>query len=78
MKLEDEKLRVLYLTENGLKQQGRMEEEANEIKEAELDEKWKMFMLETAIEKHQLIQQLMEASKLRGGKGKKKKGKKKK
>ena len=55
-----------------------MEEEASEVREAELDAKWKNYMLETEIEKQQLIQQLMEAAKLRGGKGKKKKGKKKK
>jgi len=78
MKAEDEKLRELFLAENAKKEQQRMEEEAGEVRESELDEKWKKYMLETEIEKQQLIQQLMEAAKLRGGKGKKKKGKKKK
>ena len=56
-----------------------MEEEAREIREAELNEKWKKFMLETEIEKQQIIQQLTEAAVLRGTKkkGKKKGGKKK-
>ena len=78
MRGEDEALREMYLAANAKKEQGRMEEEASEVREAELDEKWKKYMLETEIEKQQLIQQLMEAAKLRGGKGKKKKGKKKK
>jgi len=78
MKYEDEKLRELFLGDNAKKEQDRMEEEAGEVRESELDEKWKKYMLETEIEKQQLIQQLMEAAKLRGGKGKKKKkGKKK-
>jgi len=55
-----------------------MEDEARELRESELNEKWKKFMLETEIEKQQIIQQLTEAAVLRGTKGKKKKGKKKK
>jgi hypothetical protein len=55
MRTEDEKLRQKYLAENALKEQGRMEEEASEVREAELGEKWKKFMLENAIEKQQLI-----------------------
>ena len=54
-----------------------MEEEARDIKEAELNEKWKKFLLEQEIEKQQIIQQLTEAAVLRGTKKKgKKKGKK--
>ena len=56
-----------------------MEEEAGEIREMELNEKWKKFMLETELEKQQIIAQLMEASLLRNAKGgKKKRGKGKK
>lgn len=56
MKHEDEKLREMFLSDNAKKEQGRMEEEAGEVREAELDGKWKKFMLETEIEKQQLIQ----------------------
>ena len=55
MKTEDEKLRQLYLGQNATKEQNRMEEEAGEVRESELDGKWKKFMLETEIEKQQLI-----------------------
>ena len=52
-----------------------MEEEAREIREKELEQKWKKFMLETEIEKQQIIQQLTEAAVLRQTKKKKKGGK---
>ena len=79
MREDDEKMKELCLLEQSKKEQERMEEEAREIREQELDEKWKKFMLETEIEKQQIIQQLQEAAVLRGTKGKgKKKGKKKK
>ena len=57
----------------------RMEEEAKEVREAELNDKWNKFMVENELTKQQIIQQLMEASLLRNSKGKKKgkKGKKK-
>lgn len=55
MKHEDEKLRELFLADNAKKEQERMEEEAGEVRESELDEKWKKYMLETEIEKQQLI-----------------------
>lgn len=79
MKDDDEKMRELNLVEQSKKEQEKMEEEASEIREQDLNEKWKKFMLETEIEKQQIIQQLQEAAILRGTKGKKgKKGKKKK
>jgi hypothetical protein len=78
MRSEDEKLREMFLKEQSSKEQERMEDEARELRESELNEKWKKFMLETEIEKQQIIQQLTEAAVLRGTKGKKKKGKKKK
>lgn len=79
MRDTDEKLRELYLKKQSKKEQVRMEEEAQVVREAELGEKWKSFMLNTEIEKQNLIQQLMEAAVLRQSKGKKKgkKGKKK-
>lgn len=51
MRNDDEKMKELYLQENSKKEQQRMEEEAREIREAELNEKWKKYMLETEIEK---------------------------
>ena len=51
MKYEDERLRELFLQQNSKKEQDRIEEEAREIRENELNEKWKKFMLETEIEK---------------------------
>lgn len=79
MRDTDEKLRELYLKRQSKKEQVRMEEEAQVVREGELGEKWKSFMLNTEIEKQNLIQQLMEAAVLRQSKGKKKgkKGKKK-
>ena len=60
-----------------------MEEEAREIRESELNQKWKKFLNETEIEKGQIITQLLEACSMRkkgkkGKKGGKKGGKKKK
>ena len=51
MRNDDEKMKELYLQENSKKEQQRMEEEARKIREAELNEKWKKYMLETEIEK---------------------------
>ena len=75
---EDEQLKELYLQENSKKEQARMEEEAKEVRESELNEKWRKLMLEQEIEKNQLIQQLIEASvnRQKNSKGKKKKKKK--
>lgn len=75
---EDEQLKELYLQEHSKKEQARMEEEAKEVRESELNEKWRKLMLEQEIEKNQLIQQLIEASvnRQKNSKGKKKKKKK--
>lgn len=40
MKGEDKALREQFLAENSKTEQDRMEEEAREIRESELDEKW--------------------------------------
>ena len=79
MRETDEKLYELYTKRQTKKKEVQMEEEAQVVREAELGEKWKSFMLNTEIEKQNLIQQLMEAAVLRQSKGKKKgkKGKKK-
>lgn len=55
MRSEDEQLKELYLQEQSKKEQARMEEEQKEIRESELNEKWRKFMLETEIEKNQII-----------------------
>ena len=51
MRDEDHQLKELYLAEQGKDEQDRMEEEAGEIREMELGDKWKKFMLETELEK---------------------------
>lgn len=51
MRGEDEQLRQMYMTENAQKEQAIMEDEAKEIREAELNEKWQKFMLENEIQK---------------------------
>ena len=59
-----------------------MEEEARELRERDIEEKWRKMILEAEIEKQNMIQQLAEAAQIRGTrkKGKKRgkgKGKKK-
>lgn len=56
MRDDDEQMKELQLHDQSKKQQNRMEDEAREIREQELNEKWKKFMLETEIEKQQIIQ----------------------
>jgi len=51
MRREDELTKELNLAEQSAIQNERMEEEAREIREAELSDKWKKFMLEQEIEK---------------------------
>ena len=55
MKAEDQALRKHFLSEASATESRRMEEEAREIREAELNAKWHKKMLETEIEKQQLI-----------------------
>ena len=55
MRETDLKLRELYLKKDSKKQQTRMEEEAQVVREAELGDKWNNFMLNTEIEKQNLI-----------------------
>lgn len=46
-----------------------MEEEARELREREIEEEWRKYLLDSEIEKQQLIQQLEEAAKIRAEKG---------
>jgi len=57
-----------------------MEEEARELREREIEDKWRKMILENEIEKQNMIQQLTEAAQIRAsrGKGRKRKGGKKK
>ena len=83
MRDEDERLHALYLKQQSKKEEIRMETETKELREAQIEEKWKKYLVESAIEKEMQIQQLVELAEIRGSKGKKKKrggggGKKKK
>ncbi len=73
MNNEDVKLKNLYLEEQSKKEQNKFEEEAKDLREDELDEQWRKFLLDAEVEKQQLIQQLEEAAKIRSEKGMKKK-----
>lgn len=48
-------MKELYLKKQANKEKRRLEEEAREFKEAEMNENWKKYMLEQEIEKHQII-----------------------
>ena len=82
MNAEDVKLKNLYLEEQSRREQSRFEDEAKDLRDRELDEQWRKYILDSEIERQQLIQQLEEAALIRASKGKKKKrgmgGKKKK
>lgn len=71
---EDVRLKNQYMDEHARKQQEQFEEESRELREREIDEQWRKHLLDSEIEKQQLIQQLEEAAKMRAEKGKKKKG----
>jgi len=76
MRGEDNALRLLFIKEASKKEQDNMEEDAKEVQEAEMNEKWKKFLLENEIEKQQTIERLIATSlmkkKKKKGKGKKK------
>lgn len=48
---EDVRLKNLYLEEQSMKEKERMEEEARELREKELDEQWRKYLLDSEIEK---------------------------
>ena len=82
MKNEDERLHELYLKQQSKAEELRMEIETKELREHQIEEKFKKYLSDAAIEKELQIQQLVELAEIRGTKGKKKKrgggGKKKK
>ena len=51
MRGEDEELRKAYVAESCAKEQEQMEEEAREIREAEMNDKWQKFLLEQELTK---------------------------
>jgi phage terminase large subunit-like protein len=77
---EDQRITKYYLQKETIKEQLRMEEEAKDTREREIEKMWKAMMTEDEEEKKRIIVQLMESAVIRGSKGKKKKrgGKKKK
>ena len=82
MRGEDHALQRLYLERETRNEQVRMEEEAKDNQQREIDKMWRAMQIEEAEEKKRTILQLMEAAEIRGSRGKKKKkgrgGKKKK
>ena len=82
MRGEDHALQRLYLERETRNEQVRMEEEAKDNQQREIDKMWRAMQLEDAEDKKRTIAQLMESAEIRGSRGKKKKkgrgGKKKK
>lgn len=52
---EDVRLKILYTEMQSKKQTVVMEEEAKDLREQELEEQWRKYLLDSEIEKHQLI-----------------------
>ena len=83
MGTEDQQLTKWYLEKETVHEQGRMEEEAKDTREREIEKMWRAMTMEDEEDKKRMIAQLMESAIIRGSKGKKKKrggkkGKKKK
>jgi hypothetical protein len=55
MRNEDENLQAKYLKEQSKAEELRMEAETKELREAQIEEKWKKFVIESAIEKEMQI-----------------------
>ena len=55
MNAEDTALKELFIRENTEKEKEKMEEEARELREREIDEQWRKHLLDSEIEKQQLI-----------------------
>ena len=56
MRAEDQGLQAKYLNENSKAEQLRIEEETKELREAQIEERWKKYVTETEIEKQMQIQ----------------------
>ena len=81
MQNEDDHLQALYLREHAKAEENRMERETKELREHQIEEKWRKYVQEQSIEKEMQIQQLMELAEIRGtkkGKGRRGGGGKKK
>jgi len=72
MRDEDAQLANKYLREATKKEADRMEEDAFETKQKEINEEWRKKKLDMELVRQQFIQQLSEAATIRGSKGKKK------
>lgn len=55
MRNEDENLQAKYLKEQSKTEELRMESETKELREAQIEERWKKFVVESAIEKEMQI-----------------------
>lgn len=55
MRHEDEGLQAKYLKEQSKAEEVRMERETKELREAQIEEKWKKYVVESAIEKEMQI-----------------------
>lgn len=55
MKAEDEGLHQKYLKEQSKAEEARMETETKELREAQIEEKWKKYVVESAIQKEMEI-----------------------
>lgn len=56
MKAEDEALHTKYMKEQSRAEEVRMETETKELREAQIEEKWKKYLVESAVEKEMEIQ----------------------
>ena len=72
MKNEFESLEKLYMKQHTAEEQDRMEEEAREIRERQIDEQWKKYMAEERIERDNMMTQLSEAAIMRAARSRKK------
>ncbi len=55
MRDEDQKLQAKYLKEHSKQEQERIEEETKELRESQIEERWKKYILESEIEKQMQI-----------------------
>ena len=72
MRIEDAELQKVYLSKQTKLDKVRMEEEAYDQKQKEVDEMWRKKRLDYKIERNQLIDQLTEAAIIRASRGKRK------
>jgi len=56
MKDEDQRLHELYLKEGSKGEEARLERETKELREAQIEQKWKKYVVDSALEKELEIQ----------------------